>query len=64
MLLTRTATFAAFLAEIGALTFARFWAAMRAETGALTLGFSVVDAVELATIAFFVVFRLLNRDFF
>ena len=32
--------------------------------GALTLGVSVADAVELATMAFFVVFRLLSKDFF
>jgi hypothetical protein len=37
-------------------------AVVRAETGAATLGFS--SAELLATIAFLVVFRLLNRDFF
>lgn len=36
-------------------------ARMRAETGALTLGFS---GVELATMAFLVVFSLLISDFF
>jgi hypothetical protein len=37
---------------------------MRAEIGALTLGFACAEVVELATIAFLVVFRLLSRDFF
>jgi hypothetical protein len=37
---------------------------MRAEIGALTLGVPWAGVVELATIAFLVVFRLLSRDFF
>jgi len=52
--LTLARTFAVTRAEMGALT--------RAETGALTLGFSAAGV--LATMAFLVVFRVLNSDFF
>jgi hypothetical protein len=61
---TLARTLAATLAATLARTFAATLARTRADTGALTLGFSGVDAVELATMALFVVFRLFSRDFF
>jgi hypothetical protein len=37
---------------------------MRAEIGALTVGFACAGVAELATIAFLVAFRPLSKDFF
>jgi hypothetical protein len=65
---TRALMRAPTFADTFALTLAAMWAFTRgrtlAEIGALTLGVGCDGVVELATMAFLVVFKLLISDFF